>query len=172
MRATTAPLHTLVGAETGGTSPLAGFQEPARPFLDSVPLLDHAVLDKLRADLDNYEEVWRVFVQNFVAALPLRIDRLRLALTTGDLPGAIDAVLSLKTASLQVGAERLAGHARDLEMAVREGTRDRDPSGVLPWLAADHLPQIRQRAGQTTYILEAHLKKASAASSSETRAAS
>lgn len=117
------------------------------------------MLDKLRADLDDYEEVWRVFVQNFIAALPVRIERLRLALTTGDLPGAIDALLSIKSASQQVGAERLAAVALDLELSVREGTRDRDPSGVLPWLAADHLPRLRQRAGQTSHILEAHLKK-------------
>jgi HPt (histidine-containing phosphotransfer) domain-containing protein len=153
MRATTAPLHTLAGTKPGGNSPWTGVRDSTRP------LLDHAVLDKLRADLDDYEEVWRVFVGNFITALPLRMDRLRLALTTGDLPGAIDALLSIKTASQQVGAERLAALALDLEVAVRQGTRDRDPSGVLPWLAADHLPRLRQRAGQTSYILEAHLKK-------------
>jgi HPt (histidine-containing phosphotransfer) domain-containing protein len=154
MRATTEPLHTPAGTNPGGNAPWTNAQDSARP------LLDHAVLDKLRADLDDYEEVWRVFVKNFVAALPLRIDRMRLALTTGDLPDAIDALLSIKTASQQVGAERLAALALDLELAVREGTRDRDPSGVLPWLAADHLPRLRHCAGQTSYILEAHLKKA------------
>jgi HPt (histidine-containing phosphotransfer) domain-containing protein len=154
MRATTAPLHTLVTTFPGGNSPSTG-----APGSSSRPLLDHAVLDKLRADLDDYEEVWRVFVKNFIAALPLKTDRLRLSMTTGDLAGAIDALLSIKTASQQVGAERLAALAGDLEVAVREATRDRDPSGVLPWLAAEHLPRILQRAGQTCYILESHLKR-------------
>jgi hypothetical protein len=153
MRATTAPRHTLADTARGGNPPLmsAGKSAPA--------LLDQAVLEKLRADLDDCGEVWRVFVQNFITALPLRLDRLRLAMTTGDLPGAMDALLSLKTASQQVGAERLAALALDLEVTVRRATRDRDPSGVLPWLAADHLSRIRQRAGQTSYILESHLKK-------------
>ncbi|VXB77603.1 HPt (Histidine-containing phosphotransfer) domain-containing protein [Arthrobacter sp. 9AX] len=153
MTAITAPPRTPGGPGTGAKTPVLSGQDSTRP------LLDHAVLDKLRADFDDYDEVWRVFVRNFIAALPPRIDKLRGALTTGDLAGAIDAVLSLKAASLQVGAERLASLALDLEVAVREGTRDRDPSGVLPWLAAEHLPRIRQRAGQTTYILEVHLKK-------------
>ncbi|MET1089263.1 MAG: Hpt domain-containing protein [Arthrobacter sp.] len=160
MRATTAPLHTLGGTGTGAKTPVVNAQAT------KAPLLNHAVLDKLRTDFEDYEDyedyedVWRVFSRNFITALPLRIDRLRVALTTGDLPDAIDALLSLKSASQQVGAERLAALTLDLEMAVREGTRDRDPSGILPWLAAEHLPRIRQCAGQTSYILEAHLNKA------------
>jgi HPt (histidine-containing phosphotransfer) domain-containing protein len=116
-------------------------------------------LDRLREDLREYD-VWRVFVQNFIAALPLRIEKLRAALTTGDAAGARDAVLSLKTASQMVGAERLAALAMDLEAAQREAARIADPSGSLPGLAVSHLTRIRQRAEQTSDALQAHLATA------------
>ena len=90
------------------------------------PLLDPEVLDKFREDLDEFE-VWSAFVQNFLNALPLRIETLRLALTTGDPVGAMDAVLSLKTASQMVGASRLSVLAHALEVAQREGIRVAKP---------------------------------------------
>jgi HPt (histidine-containing phosphotransfer) domain-containing protein len=123
------------------------------------PLLDHTVLERLRSDLDGCDLVWRVFVRNFITALPQRIEKLRVALTTGDAVGALDAVRSLKTASQMVGAERLATLAIHLEHAQREG-RDSDPSVVLPRLAVDHLRRIKERAGQTSFALETHLKNA------------
>ncbi len=123
------------------------------------PLLDPIALEKLREDLAGFE-IWSVFVQNFLTALPRRIENLRLALTTGDAVGAMDAVLSLKTASQMVGASRLATLARGLEIAVREGIRVAKPSVVLPWLAAKHLQQIKQHAEQTSYALGTHLEAA------------
>lgn len=150
---TTIPLYELSCCQPGGTSPSITTEEPTQP------LLDRKVLDRLREDLDEYE-VWRVFVQNFITALPLRIESLRLALTTGDVVGAMDAVLSLKTASQMVGAQRLASLALGLEVAQREGTRVANPCVVLPRLAVDHLQRIKQRAVQTSYVLEAHLHTA------------
>ncbi len=150
---TTAQLHEMSWSRPGGTSPLISAEETSQP------LLDHKVLDKLREDLDEFE-VWRVFVQNFITALPLRIENLRLTLTTGDTAGAMDAVLSLKSASQMVGAGRLASLAYGLELAQREGTRVASPSVALPQLAVDHLHRIKQRAEQTSYVLEAHLHAA------------
>jgi histidine phosphotransfer protein HptB len=126
---------------------------------DVRPLLDKTVLARLRADLDDDEGVWRVFVQDFIAHLPHRLQRLRLALTTGDLPGSIDAVLSLKTSSQMVGAERLASLALDLELNIREESRNTDPAIALPRLAADHLRGIKQCAQRTTNLLQAHLQE-------------
>ena len=147
---TTTPLREMSCSQPGGTSPLIRAEESVQP------LLDHKVLDKLREDLEEFD-VWSVFVQNFITALPLRIEHLRLALTTGDTVGAMDAVLSLKSASQMVGAGRLATLAHGLEVAQREGTFVAAPSVVLPQLAVDHLKRIRQRAAQTSYVLEAHL---------------
>ncbi|WP_066293699.1 Hpt domain-containing protein [Arthrobacter sp. B6] len=122
------------------------------------PLLDQSVLDRLRTELAGDDGVWRVFVQNFMAHLPNRVERLRLTLTTGDLPGALDAVLSLKTSSQMVGAERLAGLAMNLERALREEASHTDPDRVLPLLAAAHLRRIRSCARQTTYLLRDYLQ--------------
>lgn len=123
----------------------------------SPPLLDQSVLERLRAELDDDDGVWRVFVQNFTARLPHRTDKLRLTLTTGDLPGALDAVLSLKTSSQMVGAERLAHLAMELERALRDEPAQSAPGRILPMLAADHLRQIRQCALQTAYLLRRYL---------------
>jgi hypothetical protein len=78
---------------------------------NEAPLLDRATLDRRRGELDDNEDMWTIFVTNFIAYLPTRTERLRLALATGDCPGPLDAVLGLKTSSQMVGAERPAGLA-------------------------------------------------------------
>lgn len=65
----------------------------------ALPLLDLSVLERLRTKADDGEWIWKVFVRNFVTGLPHTIERLRLALTTGDLTGALSAALSLKSSS-------------------------------------------------------------------------
>lgn len=150
MTTSTTPLRKVTCPRPDGNSPLMRAEESTRP------LLDHVVLERLREDLQEYE-VWRVFVQNFIVALPLRIEKLRGALTTGDAEGARDAVLSLKTSSQMVGAERLAALAFDLELAQREGIRTSDPADALPRLAVNYLHRIKQRANQTSYALQKHL---------------
>ncbi|MDQ0922374.1 HPt (histidine-containing phosphotransfer) domain-containing protein [Pseudarthrobacter sp. W1I19] len=123
----------------------------------SAPLLDSSVLDRLREELDDDEGVWKVFIQDFVAQLPSRTEKLRLALTTGDSVGAMVAVLSLKTSSQMVGAERLADLVLELENLLRVECSGRDPAVVLPRLAAGRLVQIKECAQQTRYFLQRHL---------------
>ncbi|BAS10502.1 hypothetical protein AHiyo4_39240 [Arthrobacter sp. Hiyo4] len=124
---------------------------------NALPLLDPDVLDRLRTELEDDDGVWKVFVQNFIDNLPHRTEKLRLTLTTGDLAGAMDAVLSLKTSSQMVGAERLAGLAMELERALHHETLDSEPARVLPRLAADRLRQIVRCARQTTNILQKYV---------------
>jgi HPt (histidine-containing phosphotransfer) domain-containing protein len=124
-------------------------EEPDRP------LVDQSVLDRLRAELDEDEGYCTVFVANFMDYLPHRIAKLRLALTTGDLDGAMDAILSLKTSSQMVGAERLAGLAMDLEGEIRSEARQSDVAVALPRLAASFLKPIDQCAKQTLHRLQA-----------------
>jgi HPt (histidine-containing phosphotransfer) domain-containing protein len=119
------------------------------------PLVDQSVLDRLREELDEDEGYCTVFVENFIDYLPRRIGRLRLALTTGDLDGAVDAVLSLKTSSQMVGAERLAGLALDLESAIRGDSSQTDVAVALPRLAAVYLKPINQCSKQTLHRLQA-----------------
>jgi HPt (histidine-containing phosphotransfer) domain-containing protein len=118
------------------------------------PLVDPSVLDRLRDELAEDGGYCTVFVGNFIDYLPVRIGKLRVALTTGDLPGAVDAVLSLKTSSQMVGAERLAGLAIDLERSIREGSPREEPSVALPQLAADYLRPINRCCRQTLNRLE------------------
>lgn len=119
------------------------------------PLVDQSVLARLREELADDEGYCTVFVGNFIEYLPHRIGRLRLALTTGDLDGAVDAVLSLKTSSQMVGAERLAGLAIDLESAIRNDSEHPDIAVALPRLAATYLKPINQCSRQTLHRLQA-----------------
>ena len=74
----------------------------------------------------------KVFVGNFIECLPQRLSKLRLALTTGDLEGSVDAVLSLKTSSQMVGAERLAGLATNLESEISGNQEQRSGKRQAP----------------------------------------
>jgi len=120
--------------------------------------LDRRVLDRLLEELDDDEGILRVFVQNFIKHLPDREERLRLALTTGDLDGATDAVLSPKTSAQMIGAERLADLATNLQGSLCEA-RDTDPALTLPRLAANNLRPIKLCSHWTSYLLKAHFQE-------------
>ncbi|PTT68511.1 Hpt domain-containing protein [Arthrobacter sp. HMWF013] len=122
-----------------------------------LPLLDEAVLARLRVELEGNESIWRIFVQDFLAQLPARIRRVSQALTAGDDDDAMDAVLSLRTSTQMVGAERLSGLSRDLEHSLRN-THGADPFTILPRLAAANAEQLKRCADQTDYVLRRHLQ--------------
>lgn len=140
---------------TSGSSSLPAKKQP-RQKGNEVPLLDQATLDRLRSELDDNQDVWTIFVTNFVAYLPIRTEKLRLALTTGDCAGALDVVLGLKTSSQMVGAERLAELAFDLEQSIRTDSNP-DPGRVLPRLAAAHHSQIERCIRHTSHPLLKYL---------------
>jgi HPt (histidine-containing phosphotransfer) domain-containing protein len=123
---------------------------------NALPLLDGAVLQKLQEGLDD-EDVCKVFVQYFIALLPARAEKVRRTLTTGDLRGALDAVLSLKSSSQMVGAERLAEFATDLEHSLRVDTHHAEPARLLPQLAAANIAQITTCSRQTTDLLQKYV---------------
>jgi HPt (histidine-containing phosphotransfer) domain-containing protein len=127
-----------------------------RDDVHTTPLLDPTVLDKLRDELDDEDGIWSLFLHNFIALLPDRTEGLRLTLTTGDLAGALDSVLSLKTSSQMVGAERLAELAADLERSLRSDIQAK-PESALPRLAAAHLKPIMKCERQTADLLLRYL---------------
>jgi HPt (histidine-containing phosphotransfer) domain-containing protein len=118
------------------------------------PLVDHLVIERLRKELeDGCDSYTSVFVANFIDCLPHRIQRLRLALTTGDWEGSFDAVLSLKTSSQMVGAEQLAFLAMKLESELRSDATLADVGTALPHQAATFLGPINQCSRETVYSL-------------------
>ncbi|ACL39715.1 Hpt protein [Pseudarthrobacter chlorophenolicus A6] len=112
------------------------------------PLLDSSVLDRLRDGVDNDSDIWRLFIRNYIGLLPRRIERVRLCLTSADFEGAMDSVLSLRSSSEMVGAERLAALAGHLQAALRNAT-EHDISTTLPGMAPAHLEDLSRCANQT-----------------------
>lgn len=122
------------------------------------PLVDESVLERLREDVENEDGIWKVFVRNFIAQIPVRTERLRLTLTSGDAKGAIDAAASLRVSSQMVGALRLAELACKLEQSVRHAAAEQEPRIALPALAATHLRRIKLCAQRTSHELQAHIE--------------
>jgi histidine phosphotransfer protein HptB len=94
---------------------------------------------------------WLLFLECFLAQLPLRIQKLGTGLLTADHGLAMDAVLSLKISSQMVGAERLAGMAIHLQGFLGDGTDQ--GNAVLPQPASRHLGPITARAEETAVRL-------------------
>ncbi|MDP9989376.1 HPt (histidine-containing phosphotransfer) domain-containing protein [Arthrobacter oryzae] len=123
------------------------------------PLFDGTVLARLLEDLDDNEGLWAVFIRNFVTQLPLRMKALTLSLTTGDMDGAINSALSLRTSCQMVGAERLAGLTLRIEDELRALPDKTGPSPALPHLAATHLAPLKACAEQTHRVLQDYLSQ-------------
>ncbi|HCB56830.1 MAG TPA: Hpt domain-containing protein [Arthrobacter bacterium] len=115
-------------------------------------LVDPTVLGRLRVELDD-DEGWLLFLQRFLAHLPVRVQKLRFGLLSGDHGMAMDAVLSLKISCQMVGAERLAGLAVDLQRRLESTVGQRDAVSVLPKLGRPCLAAITACAGQTAISL-------------------
>lgn len=85
----------------------------------SHPYVDPSVLQTLRCELEPDAEYCTVFVNSYIQQLPRRLDRLRHAVEAMDLDAAMDAVLSVKTSSMMVGAAYLGMLAIELETILR-----------------------------------------------------
>ncbi|WP_314214327.1 Hpt domain-containing protein [Pseudarthrobacter equi] len=96
-------------------------------------VLDPAVLERLRSELDD-DEGWRLFLSNFLAHLPRRIEKLQDGLAHADYEVSMDAVLSLKISCQMVGAERLAGLALLLQRSLSTPDGPDEPICVSPEL--------------------------------------
>lgn len=86
---------------------------------EHLPLVDPSVLRELEIQLDDRAAA-RSFAQDFVRIWERRFERVTRTIAGHD-PAAWDAVLSIKTASIMVGAARLAHMAGELENMIRSG---------------------------------------------------
>lgn len=114
-------------------------------------VLDPAVLERLRSELDD-DEGWRLFLRNFLAHLPRRIEKLRGGLAHADYEVSMDAVLSLKISCQMVGAERLAGLALQLQgqLGVLAGPEEATPERLQ---LIEMFEDIAALAGHTGRVL-------------------
>jgi HPt (histidine-containing phosphotransfer) domain-containing protein len=117
-------------------------------------VVDKDFLLGLASEREQGDGCRQVFVADFISGLPRRVDRLRLALSTADPEGALEAARALKVASQMVGAERLAGMMLDLEEKLRcqafEG-----PATRLPKLAVEFFKPVTRCAARTIDHLQA-----------------
>lgn len=115
------------------------------------PLVDHAVLARLRSDLQPDPGACDSFIRNYIRLLPHRLDNLSRAAESMDADAAMDAVLSLKTSSMMVGASRLGVLAGDLEQRLRMSPTGPGPDPA-PWTSMflTHLDGIRDATAVTT----------------------
>lgn len=115
------------------------------------PFVDDAVLGRLRDELQPDPEFCDRYITNYIGLLPARLASLQQSVNSRDLEAALDAVLSLKTSSLMVGASRLGVLARDLESLLRRcatGTGMGRPS--LPLACGPLLESIEDCMAGTT----------------------
>lgn len=87
---------------------------------NEVPLVSHEVLDALEQELED-PEAYATYVRLNHGLWPARHQRLVEAIRAGDATGAMDAVLSLRSASQMIGAMQLAELALTAEHALRDG---------------------------------------------------
>jgi PAS domain S-box-containing protein len=95
---------------------------------DPVPARGDGTLDMSQIDellgLDDSGEVLDDFVGMYTTQAPQRIDEIAKALETGDLPRVVRVAHSLKGASGNLGAARVADVARRIELAGQGGDAD------------------------------------------------
>lgn len=87
--------------------------EPGIVPEESLPVYDPLKLMELADEAG--DTVAQRFINEYLALLPHRQDRILAKLAVGDDETAMDAVLSLKTTSAMVGAVRLSGYCQHLQ---------------------------------------------------------
>jgi HPt (histidine-containing phosphotransfer) domain-containing protein len=91
---------------------------------DDAPVLDESILADLLASTDGDAAFVRELVETYLADVPVQLAGITDAVAANDAAALVRPAHSLKSASLTVGAVRLSGIARELEMAGRSGALD------------------------------------------------
>lgn len=89
----------------------------------SIPLIDARVLVTLSRDLENPDAAV-AFARDFAGSWPERSAKIREAITARNQDAGLDAILSLRTGSLMIGASRLARLVIVAEGHLRNGDFD------------------------------------------------
>ena len=109
------------------------------------PLVCLETLQALEAALNGARSHCRYFVLLYIDRWPHRFTRLHDALTAGDLEAAMDATLSLRSASVMVGASRLGVLATDIVNHLEEGqnTAAAQLLAVVRWCGDKTMHQLK-----------------------------
>ncbi len=91
-------------------------------------LLDDVVLARLREELEPDTWICDRFVHDYIAMMPSRLGRLDRTIHSMDFDAALDAVLSLKTSSMMIGASLLGAAAANFEAKLKLHT-----PGCVTW---------------------------------------
>lgn len=81
---------------------------------DELPIVSERIFTDLQADLEE-PDVTLQFLLNYLEMWDGRFLRLSTAISAGNRPRAMDAVLSVRTSARMIGALRLAQRATDIE---------------------------------------------------------
>jgi signal transduction histidine kinase/CheY-like chemotaxis protein/HPt (histidine-containing phosphotransfer) domain-containing protein len=101
------------------------------------PVLDHAVLDRIRAlQRPNSPSVLAQVIGVYLEDSPEMIERLNQALGSGDIAALTDIAHSLKSSSANLGASRLSAVCKELELRGKAGARE-GLAGLVARIAAE-----------------------------------
>lgn len=109
-----------------------------------VPLIDQNTLLALADQLENPSAV-KAFILDFIHVWDERFIRLADTVSRRDHAAAMEAVLSVRTSAMMVGASRLASLASALEESVRLNDLI-EAAGILPLVEACGIQTIRELA--------------------------
>lgn len=107
----------------------------------SMPLVCTETLESLEDSLDGERALCRSFVCRYIDMWPERFARICDAVTAGHKEHAMDAILSLRSSSLMVGAVQLGDLANEVVKALETGHCS---------AAAPHLSALRRCGNRTT----------------------
>lgn len=117
------------------------------------PLVTWSFIQSLREETSHGSGYRGVFVRKFFASLPQYLRRLRLALTTGHLEGALETTAALKALAHHAAAEQMEDLVSDLEHKLTSQPCQTNPSTLLPSLATHFLPLLDRCAHRTIQTL-------------------
>ena len=112
------PAETAVAGSAGSVGLGLPVGEPTA-VSGPMPWVELEVLAELEAELDG-PELARGFARDYAAMWDQRFSRLTAAVQAHDRKAALDAVISVRIASVMVGGVRLAMLAQSLEDAIRQ----------------------------------------------------
>lgn len=141
-----AALSPAVSASTVA-APAAQASANVRATTDpsSAPLVNHTVLDRMRADVGT--ETLDRLLDTYLSELSDRADAIRAGSTSGDWKLVRRAAHTLRSTSTLIGAERLAELADELERSIHDGGTDAALADATAACAADTEAALRQLDG-------------------------